>query len=139
MHDRKEVLGEGLLRRGVDVVENHESAVVLVEDPLDEFEAEAAEAVSVGNAHLSYSAFKDSFQKGAQTLSLEVDAGTDIGDDLIVWVVPAHFVCLPFEVVPLLGRGDAAVADSLPVVGWSVLVLSCSIVRLGCLLVETDG
>ena len=30
MYDRKEVLGEGLVRRGVDVVENHEFAVVRI-------------------------------------------------------------------------------------------------------------
>ena len=51
MHDRQEVLGELCLGSGLLVIEHHELDLLPVEQPLDELEPEAAEAVAVGNGN----------------------------------------------------------------------------------------
>jgi hypothetical protein len=58
----------------VSVAVNHEAAVGTFEEPLDEFNSEAAEAVAVGNHNLLDHARADSFQKGRKPGTVEVES-----------------------------------------------------------------
>jgi len=51
MHNRQEVFGELCFGRLLVVVENHETHLLSLEDPLDELESEAAESVAMGNGN----------------------------------------------------------------------------------------
>jgi hypothetical protein len=73
MHDRQEILGELLLRRGVLVTENHELDALTLEDPADEFETKSVESIAVGNAHFLYVSTMRAFQNGAKAFPLEVE------------------------------------------------------------------
>jgi hypothetical protein len=111
MHDRQEILGELLLRRGALVTENHELDALSLEDPADEFKTKSAESVAMGNAHFLYVSTKRSFQNGAKAFPLEVEPRADIGNDLVAGALILHESDLPFEVIFLLCGRNAAVGD----------------------------
>mgnify|MGYP007062799328 CR=1 FL=1 len=54
-------------------MENHDFGVIFVQQPLDKFETEPAEAVAVGNHNRLDSSLHTEFQKGTQTLTFEVE------------------------------------------------------------------
>jgi len=92
--DGDEVLGE--LGRAVGVVENvvrvlvhHEPRASLAEQVLHELNAEAAEAVPVGDHNLLDQAAVDAVQNGEKALALEVEAAADVGDELVPGVLAA--------------------------------------------------
>lgn len=97
--DGEEVVSEFVVAAcEVSVAVNHEAAVGALEEPLDEFEREAAEAVAVGNHNLLDHACADSFQKGRKTGPAEVEARADVGDEVVVWVGGAEVGDLAIEV-----------------------------------------
>ena len=55
------------------VTENHEFSASLFEDPFQELESVSAESVFVPDHNFADSAAVDSFQKGLQAWSLEVE------------------------------------------------------------------
>lgn len=111
MHDRQQVLRELALGRLLLVIENHELDPLPLEEPLDELESEAAEAVAVGNGNRAYSSLQRSFQNGFKPLALEVEPAADVRDDLCARAPLAHVRDLPLEVGLLAGRGHATVGD----------------------------
>ena len=68
-------------------MENHDFGVIFVQQPLDKFETEPAEAVAVGNHNRLDSSLHTEFQKGTQTLTFEVETGTDVDEfvDISLW------------------------------------------------------
>jgi ribosomal protein L16/L10AE len=62
----------------VRLVENHESCVVALEQPLQELHADAYEAVAIGHHNLCDNAATDGVQKGEKTGTLPVDAAASV-------------------------------------------------------------
>lgn len=70
------------------LTENHEFCPSLLNDPLHEVECNSAHPVSMEHHNLSDILQEDLFQKGKQTFVFEVDAWTNVFDDLLqVWVL----------------------------------------------------
>jgi len=80
-------------------------------DPLDELVSESAESVSMEDHKVGDSAAADAFQKGEQTLAVEVDAGGDVTDDLDTGADGKDEVDLSLQVRLLVIGGDPGVSD----------------------------
>jgi len=91
---------------------NHELCASLLEDPLDQLRSVAAEAVLVANDNCVDRSFVYASQKGRKSLPLEIEARSDVGEDLVAGVRSAEVGDLPLEVLLLVGAGDAGVAES---------------------------
>ena len=92
------------------LVVNHEFAPGVLEHALDEVEGESTQSVAVGHHNLLDVAVHDAVQNGREACALPVDAGADVLDDLVVWVLAAEQFDLSLKVLFLLGAGDAGVA-----------------------------
>lgn len=84
--------GEDVVRKlalwGVSVVCFHDDfCAMLLEKPLEQIVCKAVQAVSVGNAHDSYTSRKRELQKRLEAFPPEVDAAADICEDLMVRVL----------------------------------------------------
>ena len=82
----------------------------------EQFEAEAGEAVAVGDHNPLDTTCFDGVQKGEESAAMEVEAGCDVGEDARVgWGVGPEGVELTVEVAGrlLLGAGDASVKNCL--------------------------
>lgn len=94
-----------------------------LEDGLEQLKGETTESVSEGNHNLSDSALEDELQKGLQSLSVEVEAGADVGEDSVGGVAASEVLDLALEVFFLVRRADPGVDDLLfPVVCASSVV-----------------
>ena len=100
-NDREKVVGEFLLCATIFVFfDNQEPAIAPFADvPFadvleEEIKGETSKSVSVGDHNLADNAAKDGVQKGSQALALEVDTGSDVGDDAVFWVLGAQEVDL---------------------------------------------
>ena len=93
-------------------VENHEADVGLDEDMLDEVKGDATEAVAVGNHNLFDAAAHRAVQNGEQAPALEVDAGRNIRNDLVLGIETYEVLALEDEVGLLLFGRDAGVDDA---------------------------
>lgn len=82
-------------------MENQELDTMELKDPLDQFESEAAQPVSVGNHNLSDKSFTCKFQNLTKSLPLEVNSGSNIGDDLVIGELLLHMADLALQVIPL--------------------------------------
>ena len=111
MHDRQEVFGKLDLGRLVVVVENHEFDPVPLEEPAEELESEATEAVAVGHGNRAYTSVKRASQKGSKAFALEVEATANVFDDFGAWAALAEEGDLSFEVRLLASGGDATVGN----------------------------
>ena len=98
---------------GIRLVENHDPAAFLLDQPLDEFKAEPGQSVPVGNHNIEFIAAMQSFQYGEQSYALPVESTGDVGDDFGVGIELSHLGDLSVEVATLLGGADATVADEL--------------------------
>jgi hypothetical protein len=122
------------------VVENDESCPNLVENSLDDVDAEAGEAVAVGNHNLSDHTLLDLFQKPLQPLaSFEVEARGDVFEDAVVGEFCLERFDLALEVVALLPRRDPTVDGTMGIIAEGRLRLCCLVLaeversRLVCL------
>ena len=129
--DSEDVVGKLALGGGVLVVLVHDDrrAVVLAY-ALDKVVCEAAQAVSVGNMHESYTARKDEFQKRHESFALEVESGGDVAEDGASRVLVFEAGELALEVGSLLAGGHAAV-DDVDALGLGVLGVLCGLCGLG--------
>ena len=84
----------------------------MLDQPLDEFKAEAGESVPVGNHKFELIAAMKSLQYGSQSGTLPIESAGDIGDDFSVRVDGPHVSNLSVEVCSLLAGTDSAIADS---------------------------
>ena len=113
--DGEEVVGKfGVV--GVCVVlrtVNHEFRACLIKEEFHELGSEATESVLVHDHNLFDQAFEDSFQYGHKSPAFEVDAATDVGNELVFWVESLELLFLVFEAALLMSRGDPGVSDSL--------------------------
>lgn len=115
--DRQEVFSELFWTGAVRTMENHEFGARSITEELEELEPEAAEAVAVGHDNSLDSSRQDSFQKGTQSGSLEVETGADVNKDctLRVGVVAFRILdelgLLVGTVGKLLAGRDAGVHD----------------------------
>ena len=101
--DGDDVLGKLGFWRGSHVfVLNHEIGSVGAKNPLDEFEAETGDAVSVGNHNVSAISSHRRFQNGFKAFPLPIDTACDVCDDPMVWELRSHCCDLTLEVVFLL-------------------------------------
>ena len=82
MEDGENILGKFGLGACVLVIENQDTAFVLVSKPFDEFESEPCEAVAVGNHNAELISLVKSFQYGEQSFALPVEASADASDDV---------------------------------------------------------
>lgn len=111
MEDGEKILGEFGFGAGILLVENHELAAVLLNQPLDEFKSESGEAVPVGNHKREFFSPVKALQYGEQALPSPVEASGDVSDDFGAGIGFPHEGGLAPEVSALLGGADAAVAD----------------------------
>lgn len=117
--DCHEVLCDALCWVGVlCLVLDDELDTVAFKQPLDELEAEACEAVAVGNHNSADSSVHASLQKGEQALSLEVKPARDVLERLEVLILRffedgggelLERGCLVGKGTGLLSRRDAGV------------------------------
>jgi hypothetical protein len=98
-------------------IENHESDVTGLEKPLKEVKGNATESVSVGNHNFFDQSSACLVQNGTQPFPLEVDAGSNVGNDGMAGVLLAGVLDLMGEVSLLLlvAGGDPAVYETFPV------------------------
>ena len=81
MQDGEYILGELGLGAGIRLVENHDCAAVLLDQPLDEFKAESGQPVPMGNHNIEFIAAMQSFQYGDKSLTASVElTGNVVGD-----------------------------------------------------------
>ena len=111
VHDGHEVFALFLLGTEVwRVVANNDVCACLREHPLQDVDSEARESVSVGNHDLADSSALRGDQKPLQAFStFEVKATGDVFVDGVSGTLRLKRLDLPFEVVFLLARADAAV------------------------------
>ena len=109
-HDVLDHLLAGLLVRSCRIGHD-DGSVKRAADEGTQLEAEAAEAVALGNGNNADLAAHDAFQKPLEPASLVVEARADVLDDLVAGVPAAHVLDLPLEVLALLGGRDSAVDD----------------------------
>ena len=93
------------------LVENQDSAAVLLDKPLDEFKSESGESVPVGNHKSEFISAVKSFQYGEQSLAFPVESTGDVSDNLGSGVDLSHVGDLALKISALLGGTDPAVAD----------------------------
>lgn len=101
MDNGQQVVPELLLGGLICCVENQEFRTVSAEQPLDELEGEAAEAVPAGHDNLPDQACLCSLQNGEEPGPLEVEARPDIADDLVVREATRHVISLSRKIVSL--------------------------------------
>jgi len=111
VQDAEEIACEFLFGTVLDTVENHEFSTVPLNKPFEQFEAEPAKPVSVGDDKSELIALHEAFQNGTQSTPLEVEAGPDIPNDVGSGKLLTHLGDLADEIVRLLCRTDPAVAD----------------------------
>lgn len=113
--DGQEILGELLFAAWwiiwLCLIEHHKFCVRFAEEPLDHLNAKPAEAVPVDDGNLADMPGEDALQKGLKSPAFEVEAGSNVLDDLVAWALLAEVVDLALEVVLLLRGGDTGVAD----------------------------
>jgi hypothetical protein len=68
------------------LVENHESCIVALEQPLQELHADACEAVAVGHHNFCDSAATDGVQKGEKTGAFPVNPAACVLDEFMVGI-----------------------------------------------------
>ena len=108
--DGEEVVGEVALVSGTFIATvNHDPSASFREDEVQEVEAETRKPVAVHDHNLRDQAGECSFQKGAQTRPLEVDAGGDVLDEGVSRVRFLEVDDLAVEVGALLGAADPCV------------------------------
>ena len=116
MDHGEEVLGELLaaapLAR-VSLVEKDEGCAGLLEDPLDELDAEPRQAVPVGHHNFFDQTCLDVSQKPREAFAFEVEARGDVLVDFVARVGVLERLDLPLEVIFLLAGRDAAVEGPL--------------------------
>lgn len=115
--DGEQIVGE--IAEGVWVAArtvNHEFCASFLKDVLQKVGAKARQSVSVQDHNLADHAVESAFQKGTQALSLKVDAGADVADDIVLGVGRLERFDLPVEVAggALLGRANAGIDDAVP-------------------------
>jgi len=82
------------------------------EDPFKQVIAEAAESVAMGNGNFFDHSLESEFQKGLKSFPLEVESGSNVGDDEVVGEAFLHEGNLPLQVVALTCGGHSAVTVS---------------------------
>jgi hypothetical protein len=88
---------------------NHECDASLFEDVFHEVIGKSAESVSVGHHNSLDASAQYGVQKGLKPFALEVKAGADVGNELMVRVSCLEFVCLSVEVSALMFGRNARV------------------------------
>ncbi len=91
--------------------ENHEFAAALADNPLNEVTSDTGESVFVGNHNLELLSAQDASQYGFKPLTLIVEGGADVLDDVGFGEAFSHRLDLSLEVWFLRGRRHAAIAD----------------------------
>jgi hypothetical protein len=86
----------------VCLIEKDERGAGLGDDPLNQLDAEAGEAVAVGHHNLADQSCLDMFQKPREALSFVVETGGDIFVDFVIREAGLHRLDLSPEVVFLL-------------------------------------
>jgi len=92
-------------------IENQEFAAVSLNKEAEEVESEPGKPIPMGNHKLELVSAQKSFQYGLQTFSFEVESGRDVFDDFRLGVDAVHSLDLPFKIISLLVRTNAAIAD----------------------------
>lgn len=82
-------------------MENHDPDFMESKHPFEQFEGETAQSVAMGNHNGSSckKALACELQYGLETSSVEVDAGSDVCDDVVFWEMLAHVLDLSLEVI----------------------------------------
>ena len=102
-------------------VDNHEETPTCSEDCLDDLESDPAESVAM-RAHNFLDTSADSMlQKGDEPAAVEVDAGCDIFNDMVIWVLDNKQLSLALDVF-LLFLGEHPVVDDFDPGGCSLVV-----------------
>lgn len=93
------------------VTENHEFAAAVADNPLNEVTSDTGESVLVGNHNRELLSAQDASQYGLKPLTLIVEGGADVLDDVGFGEAFSHRLDLSLEVGLLRGRRRAAIAD----------------------------
>ena len=91
--------------------ENHEFAAAVADKPLNEVTSDTNESVFVGNHNRELLSAQDSSQYGLKPLTLIVEGGADVLDDVGFGKAFSHRLDLALEVWLLRRRRHAAIAD----------------------------
>lgn len=86
------------------IVKDRENASCSLDDERHEPESNSRESVPMGYHDFRDSSAHASFQKGAQPRPLEVDSGSDVGNEFVIWIPRPQVILLPFK-IRLLFRG----------------------------------
>ena len=92
-------------------VEDAEVCAGASEDGFDEFKAKAGKSVAMGHDNLIDASLHALFHHHGESFSLEVDSGSDVSDDFVIWELIAEELDLAREVVLLMRAGDTGVDD----------------------------
>jgi hypothetical protein len=82
-----------------------------LKEPLNQFECEATQSVSIGNHNFGDKSFARQFQNGTKAFASEVDPRPNVCDDSMVWEFFLHVRDLPLEIVFLGLGGHSAITD----------------------------
>lgn len=108
--DGEQIGGEvGLVFELCVRTENHEFSASFLKQELQQLESDSRKPISAHDHNLGDHSFEDVFQKGAQTLSVEVDAGADVSADDVVRERFLEVRDLAVEVCVLLGATNSGV------------------------------
>jgi len=91
--------------------ENHEFAAAVADNPVNEFKSDTNESVLLGNHKRELLSAQDSSQYGLKPLTLIVEGGADVLDDVGFGEAVSHRLDLSLEVWLLRRRRHSAVAD----------------------------
>lgn len=94
------------------MVENHEGALALREDPFQEFQSESTQAVFVGNHNFFDTSLEYGVQNGRKTGPSPVEPASDVGDKFMVWATSLEVVDLSLQVLSLMFGRNAGIADA---------------------------
>ena len=114
MYDGENVVGE-LTVRGLSfrAIENHELDFTAYEDPLQKFEREPAESVSVGHHNLRETSSHCEVQNGLKSFSFPIKPRTDVCNKLVIRVSRLEVTFLSLKIVHLLLGRHSTVTDLL--------------------------